>query len=183
MDSKVIQFRQLCALTKSILVEDLAIDDSEWKARIKARLVKWGFRLDVSDAEMVNRAMTAVEHALTKQGIRRESPLPVETPTRTKTSTPREFRTHHPPGWALVEKLLAGHQGLKVSAPSSVREGDANVIAKRTCLGCQQDKPVDPTTSLCVDCLIVAVRERRNAPLPEDLPFDPKQAAAGKDAD
>lgn len=54
----------------------------------------------------------------------------------------------------------------------------------RKCHNCGAEKPLDPYSHLCVDCLILAARERRNQPAPPTpsaLPFDAKSAAAGGD--
>lgn len=52
------------------------------------------------------------------------------------------------------------------------------------CHNCGDEKPLDPYSHLCVDCLIEAARARRNQPpppMPNALPFDAKSAAAGGD--
>lgn len=54
------------------------------------------------------------------------------------------------------------------------------------CHNCGEEKPLDPYSYLCMDCLIAASRARRNLPAlpaPGALPFDAKAAAAGDEAD
>jgi hypothetical protein len=119
-DLKPIEFRQLCALLKTILQSEPTIDDAEWKARAFDTLAKWGFH--PPKGEQLGRAMSAVEHAL-KQTI---GPRPVampEKPTPTPVQTaPPESRNHRPAGWdivvSLMAKLRAGSSGSGPSSPA-----------------------------------------------------------------
>jgi len=67
-------WRQLCALTRDLLLADAAIDDFEWKERIKWRLAKLGFAA-VSPPHQLTAAMSAVEAGLARQGRRRPPPV------------------------------------------------------------------------------------------------------------
>jgi len=63
--------RQLCAIARDVLAPD--IDDSEWRERIKCRLVVLGFAYP--RPEQISAAMTQVERALAHQGQPRPTPV------------------------------------------------------------------------------------------------------------
>lgn len=122
-DRKPIEYRQLCAIVKTLLQQEPSIDDSEWKARTRDTLAKYGFQEPDTDA--MARAMSQVEYALRKTiGPRPARTIPVPT---TGTYTPPEptdptTRTRRPAGWDIVLSLmakLAASKGSGVSAPSS----------------------------------------------------------------
>jgi hypothetical protein len=123
-NTKEIEYRQLCAIVKTILQQEPSIDDAEWKARTRDTLAKWGFQEPDTDA--LSRAMAQVEYALRKTiGPRPLRPVPTpETGTYTPPSDPAEptTRTHRPAGWDIVVGLMAKlqqeKQGSAVSAPS-----------------------------------------------------------------
>lgn len=118
-DLKPIEFRQLCALLRSILQAEATIDDAEWKARAMDTMAKWGF--EAPKPEQMGRAMSAVEQAM-KQTI---GPRPIRaTPEPDPVGPPRrpeiqkETRNHNPPGWSLVVGLMAKLQRSASSEPS-----------------------------------------------------------------
>lgn len=64
--------RQLCAIARAELAH-WAMDDSEWRERIKCRIVTLGFTYP--RPEVISAAMTRVEYALAHEGRRRSMPL------------------------------------------------------------------------------------------------------------
>jgi hypothetical protein len=69
LPSTPLPFRQLCAIARSVIEADPAIDDFEWRERIKQRLVDFGFTYP--QPHEMSAAMSAVEHAT---GVRRPAP-------------------------------------------------------------------------------------------------------------
>jgi hypothetical protein len=116
-----IEFRQLCAVVKTVLQQEPSIDDAEWKARSRETLAKLGFA--EPDAAMLVRAMTQVEYALSKTiGLRpvRAIPMPVQTLAPTVPDPPIDSRrTKTPAGWAIVVALMTKLQRGAVSDRSS----------------------------------------------------------------
>lgn len=64
--------RQLCAIARAELTS-WAVDDGEWRERIKCRIVALGFAYP--RPTVISEAMTRVEHALAREGRRRSLPL------------------------------------------------------------------------------------------------------------
>ena len=115
-DYKQIEFHQLCALVKAILLQEPSIDDAEWKARCLDRIVKLEFQEPAG--ESLTNAMTQVEQGL-KWTL---GPRPVRMPPKPEspvTSVPppvSSARTNRPAGWDIVVGLMAK---LKVGADST----------------------------------------------------------------
>lgn len=116
-DLKPIEYRQLCALLRSVLQSEPTIDDAEWKARTADTLAKWGFKQP--NSEQIGRAMAAVEHAM-RQTM---GPRPIQEPPATEPAKPpqefKESRTNRPQGWDIVVRLMAKLQGSTASGRSS----------------------------------------------------------------
>lgn len=134
-DRKEISYRQLCAILKTVLQQEPSIEDSEWKARTRDTLAKWGFREPNTD--QLSRAMASVEHALKQTIGPRPSRLvlppkgdyvpPVDPPESSK-------RTTRPAGWDIVVALMASlqlaKQGSDASEPSCVKpQGPRETLA------------------------------------------------------
>lgn len=69
---KPVTFNQLCAIARAELERELGIDDGEWKARVKDRLVALEFQYP--DGDMFERALSAVGRQLAKQRTRPVEP-------------------------------------------------------------------------------------------------------------
>jgi len=72
LNAKPPSVRQLCAIVRSEFAS-WAMDDSEWRERIKCRLVALGFGYPRPD--VISDAMTRVEYALARAGRRRTQPI------------------------------------------------------------------------------------------------------------
>lgn len=123
-DRKEIQFRQLCALVKAIILRDPTIDDAEWKARAHDTMAKWGFK--PAPGDMVVRAMTQVEFAVRKTLGSRPTPTPstVNPQPKLEIAPPWEKRSRRPAGWDIVAALMAKLQPSPNSARTSERPPD-----------------------------------------------------------
>lgn len=102
-DRKPIEYRQLCAIVKTILQHDPSIDDAEWKARTRDTLAKYGFQEPTTDA--LARAMSHMEYVLRAT----VGPRPMPTLSAGGYQPPSalaEHRTHHPAGWDIVVSLM-----------------------------------------------------------------------------
>lgn len=116
-----VEYRQLCAIAKTIIQQEPSIDDAEWKARVRDTLAKWGFA--EPDADQLVRAMNQVEYALRKTiGPRpvREIPVPMANPYVRQEPTEPTHRTNHPAGWNIVVGLMAKLQQARQPSPASV---------------------------------------------------------------
>jgi len=80
-----IGFRQVCAIATSEMRADPTIDDAEWKARIKARVIALEFTYPV-EKDAIDQAMTQVEKMLERQWGPRPIPLPPTPPVPTATA-------------------------------------------------------------------------------------------------
>jgi hypothetical protein len=69
-----LSFRQLCAIARSVIDADPAIDDFEWRECIKQRLVDLGFAYP--RPHEIGNAMDAVERAVIKAWGSRRPPSP-----------------------------------------------------------------------------------------------------------
>src|SRR3954464_5658317 len=94
-------FPQLCLIVREQLLADPTIDDSEWKARVKDRLINLRFTYP-QQLDAIERAMRAVEVALTRQGTPR--PPPQIQKSVIVATTP----THNDPPWRWPRKIGAG---------------------------------------------------------------------------
>ncbi len=74
-----IEWRQLCAVARELLELDVTIDNAEWKARIKDRIVAIG-RTYPTEPDAIDSALHAVERALAKEGRTRPGPAPAYRP-------------------------------------------------------------------------------------------------------
>ncbi len=114
-----IEFHQLCAIARTILQTDPAVDDSEWKDRTKAQLSRQGY--DYPDPAMLNRALVQIESAT----MRTLGPRPVSLPP--EPSVPQKIQQDDPPwrgstvphGWRLLSVLMARLKRNAASAPLS----------------------------------------------------------------
>lgn len=59
---RAIEFHQVCAIARLVLLREPTMNDSEWKESTKVTAAKQGY--DEPAADMLSRAMTQVEHAL-----------------------------------------------------------------------------------------------------------------------
>lgn len=104
LDLKDISFPQLCAVSRDLLQAEPGMDDSEWKARIKDRLVKWGFQYP--HPESLAKAMDATHRAHERAHGQR----PVNLPEKPQ---PVPIRQDDPP-WRGMDRRQTG--------PTSVQE-------------------------------------------------------------
>ncbi len=74
-----IAFGHLCVIAREQITNDPEIDNAEWKARIKDRLVALGFTYP-TELDAIDRALKAVERALAKEGRTRPGPAPAYRP-------------------------------------------------------------------------------------------------------
>jgi hypothetical protein len=111
-----VEWRQLCAIARELLMADPTIDDAEWKARIKERLCRLEFDYPAK-FDTIPRAMSAVERALSAKW----GPRPVGQPPRPAPVQPP--RQEDPP-WShrrqpgAVTSIAALLANLRPSAPS-----------------------------------------------------------------
>lgn len=133
-DPKPIEFRQLCALLRSLLQPDPSIDDGEWKARALDTLAKWGFLAPKS--EQLDRAMTAVEQAMRLTVGPRPMRETATLPGSSRLELPKEARTAHPLGWDRVVALMA-----RLQRPASLSLASAPT-------GPSETLPLDEVTAL-----------------------------------
>lgn len=75
-ERKPIAFHHLCAIARLVITAAPAIDDFEWRERIKCELVRQGFQYPTRP-EMLGEAQDAVTRALEREGIRRHAPAVV----------------------------------------------------------------------------------------------------------
>lgn len=119
-----VRWRQLCAITREVILAEPTMDDAEWKARIKDRLIV--LELDYPSAlDMIQSAMSAIEHALTQTLGPRPPPTPLTVSSAVTTGTkpqqddpPWKRFGRSSPGWASIADLMANLQGFASSAPS-----------------------------------------------------------------
>lgn len=104
MDRKPIEFRQLCVLVKTALLQDPTIDDAEWKARVRDTMARWGF--EAPNPGTLEHAMTQVEHAVRRTLGPRPTPGPRMPSPAQRPEIPKEARTTRPLGWDLVARLM-----------------------------------------------------------------------------
>jgi hypothetical protein len=107
-DRKPIEWRQLCAVATSVITAAPMIDDAEWKARIKDRVIALEYTYPI-DQQAIGRAMSQVEKALE----RKWGPRPVTEVTERRaveTSVPQEDppwrgRRRTGTGWTSIAAL------------------------------------------------------------------------------
>jgi hypothetical protein len=78
---KPIGFRQLCMVAREILTADRRLDDTEWRERIKDRIIALGYTYP-QPWSLLTDAMTQVERALERRWGPRPPPLPPVPPPR-----------------------------------------------------------------------------------------------------
>jgi hypothetical protein len=74
MQRPPVTLRQLCAIAQAVLPTAPAIDDAEWRERIKCRLIAQGWTYPTRPA-LISEAMTRVEHARARRAQRRPAPV------------------------------------------------------------------------------------------------------------
>jgi hypothetical protein len=122
------QFKHLCAIARVVMVNAPNIDDAEWKARTKDELARQNFKIP-TDPSVLDRALSAVERALRQTlGPRpiRDIPAPWM-PYNPPQDAPKESWTRRPPGWSLVQGLMAELRGEQTgSTPLSLPPSEAS---------------------------------------------------------
>lgn len=117
MERKPIEFRQLCAMVRSIVQQEPTMSYTEWKELSLRRLIDWGF--EIPDMQVLNRAMERVDEAITRTlGPR---PVVIQTAAAPAKRAPEPWfgsRTKRPAGWAIVRNIAVGMQILENSAHS-----------------------------------------------------------------
>ena len=106
MELKPIEWPQLCALSRDLLIVEPAMPESEWRWRIKDRLAKW--RFVYPKPETLTAAMAAVNQAHEKQ----YGPRPIEMPRERSRPQPP---TQDDPPWR-------GRRRPDLSAPMSLKD-------------------------------------------------------------
>lgn len=114
-------FQHVCVIATEQIRASPMLDDAEWKARIKDRLIALGFTYPES-MDGIERAMRAVERALTREWGPRPSPATPKALIRTEhleqLDPPwRKSRTPSP-AWNSLQTIL---QTLRPSATSNMR--------------------------------------------------------------
>lgn len=94
-DRRPIEFHQVCAIARVVLLQEPTLSDSEWKAATKEKAAKQGY--DEPSAEMLSNALTQVEQALKQTlGIRPIAghllPPPAEPQKPDRSLTPAEWK-------------------------------------------------------------------------------------------
>ena len=126
-----IQFHQLCAVVRNVILRDRTIDDAEWKACSRDELARLGFA--EPDGDMLEQALTAIEFAQKRTlGPRHRAAQPV-TATPPPTPPPEDKRSRRPAGWNLVQALMHKDKPSPVStshppAPSRPMASEAAVL-------------------------------------------------------
>lgn len=122
-DPQPIEYRQLLALARDVLLQEPTMPDGEWKERIKRTLVRGGWKCPLPDK--ISQAMTQVEQSLQKT----LGPRPVVLPPKQQVSRSRPqeqhtARTSRPEGWDLVSSLMAkcSRESAASAAPGCPRE-------------------------------------------------------------
>lgn len=85
-DYRLIEFRQVCAIARVVILRDPAIDDAEWKAATLEACAKQGW--DNPSSDMLARALSAVERLLEQTMGPRPAPLPSASPSATAPDQP-----------------------------------------------------------------------------------------------
>jgi hypothetical protein len=68
-----LEFRQVCAIARAVFHREAPVDDASWKAAVKTVCAHQGWEEPPSD--LLSRALSAVEHALARDGVVR-APTP-----------------------------------------------------------------------------------------------------------
>ena len=68
----------ICAIARTVITEDPRMEDAEWKARVKERLIQQGW--DYPRPGLLADCLDRVERALTREWGPRPTPLPVNPP-------------------------------------------------------------------------------------------------------
>jgi len=87
LDRKPVGWPQLCAIAKGQIEAEPSIENSEWSERIKTRLLRLGFTYP-EEPSAINRAMAAVERAMSKRWGPRQAPPPLHVPSPEPQSPP-----------------------------------------------------------------------------------------------
>lgn len=112
-------FRQLCAVTRTVIEEERTIDDFEWRERVKDRIIALGFTYP-EDLSAIVRAVEQVTRALERKWGAR--PLPAAPWSRPlPTHAPKEPRVPRQPhcGWTSVPAIIKTLQHSSLSAKPS----------------------------------------------------------------
>jgi hypothetical protein len=123
-----IEFHQTCAIARLVLLRDPTVDDFEWKEAVKRTCIKQGY--DEPQGDMLQRAIGAVEAALTREG----HPRPAVQVDVRPLSPARESRplTHKEAARAITQ--FNAHGLLKpmpaVPPPVSQRTADRTIAAR-----------------------------------------------------
>jgi hypothetical protein len=97
-------FKQICVVAAEQIQANPTIDDAEWKARIKDRLLALGFAYPESQ-EAIPRVMSAVQQALEKQWGPRQAPFtPATTPDQALEPRPLS----HAEASRILTRILTG---------------------------------------------------------------------------
>lgn len=136
-EPKPIEFRQLLALTRDVLLQDPTMPDGEWKERIKRALVMGGWECPRLSGQ-VSRAMTQVEQSLRKTlGPRPVVLPPQQEVTRSRPQERPTTRTTRPEGWdcvsSLMTKLSRGSARSRVKA-ATFRPTEVLALSEREAL-------------------------------------------------
>jgi hypothetical protein len=116
-DWRPIEFRQLCALARALLIQNPTISDAEWKEQIKRRVIALEFTYP-EPLDVLDHAMSAVQRALKETlGPRPIDLPPLPTPSvRPQQDDPPWRRGQPPAGWTLLANLVA-NMNAAASAP------------------------------------------------------------------
>ena len=98
-----IPFPALCVIARELLIEDPRIDDSEWRERIKCRLLSRGWRYPIQ-LEQIGEAMRRVEQTIPRTVPVPPAPTPRVVPPRApsvRSSGPRIDRS-----WTSLADLI-----------------------------------------------------------------------------
>lgn len=105
-ERKPVEWTQLCAIARDVRTSGPAIDDFEWREQIKGRIVALGLTYPARP-EMLGEAQDAVQHALERDGLRRELPTASAVPVRAD-----DVSISRDEAAALVARLQ-GHRAIK----------------------------------------------------------------------
>ena len=114
-----IGFRQLCAIARELLTTEPTMDDSEWRERIKCRIIALGYTYPTTP-ETISDAMTRVERALERESGQRPAQHPPPRPSAPARRAP-ELRSTGPRidrPWTPLGELIADikHRGKRHDA-------------------------------------------------------------------
>lgn len=132
MRRKPIGFAQLCAVARAELTAEPTIIDSEWRERIKCRIISLGFDYPEGMPATITRAMSAVERALEKAW----GPRPIDRPWGPRPPPPPASTLRDDRPLSREEARAALHaivQRLRPSAPPvrSMPSGESELMTTR----------------------------------------------------